>query len=482
MNNQKKDSEAASAAALEIALASCERDPVHIPGAVQPFGVMLCLDAQFKRVTRVSANAEFLLGEPPEKCLGADAVRILGRSLIVRLSAGLKESDALQGSLMSTRRVAGSRLQLQVMAYRCGGTVVVELEPEQPNTRYRWLSLINTRMERMLRLYSEAEIMQAMVEGVRELTGYDRALLYLFDDDFHGHVEIESGNELLPPLLHHHFPASDIPVQVREIYRRNPVRVIADCEAEAVPLLSLPEEGDTTSVDMSAGVLRAVAPIHATYMRNMGTRSSMSIAIFSRGQLWGLVSCHNASARTLQPLVRESAVSLVRMASQRLFLLKADAKWRFQQAVDECRIVLTQELQENDNLLDLFSSHARTWLDLFRVQGIAFAYLDQVASCGKIPPLPEIDRLRDWVDPRLEGLNPWATRSLQEEGYPDAGAIQASACAVMVMPLMTGEGKRGHLMLFRQEEMMVRQWAGNPDKALDQQGDGRLSPRRSFAT
>src|SRR5690606_2841407 len=122
-------------------------------------------------------------------------------------------------------------------------------------------------------------------------------------------------------------------------------------------LLSLPEEGDTTSVDMSAGVLRAVAPIHATYMRNMGTRSSMSIAIFSRGQLWGLVSCHNASARTLQPLVRESAVSLVRMASQRLFLLKADAKWRFQQAVDECRIVLTQELQENDNLLDLFSSH-----------------------------------------------------------------------------------------------------------------------------
>src|SRR5690606_1198310 len=37
-------------------------------------------------------------------------------------------------------------------------------------------------------------------------------------------------------------------------------------------------------------------------------------------------------------------------------------------------------------------------------------------------------------------------------------------------------------MLFRQEEMMVRQWAGNPDKALDQQGDGRLSPRRSFAT
>lgn len=288
MNEQQKGRDNASDAALEVALNTCESDPVHIPGAVQPFGVMLCLDARLKCVTRVSANAECLLGQPPENYLGAEAVRILGKSLIARLSAGLKESDVLQGSLMSQLRVNSNSVQLQVMAYRCGEQVVVELEPEQPNTRHRWLSLVNTRMEQILWLHSETEVLQAMVEGVREITGYDRTLLYLFDNDCNGHVEIESRNEELPALLHHHFPASDIPAQVREIYRRNPVRVIADCEAPSEPLLSLPDEPDAPSIDMSLGVLRAVAPIHAAYMYNMGTRSSMSIAIFSRGRLWDL--------------------------------------------------------------------------------------------------------------------------------------------------------------------------------------------------
>lgn len=482
MHEDSKTRQNTSGTALQAALETCERDPVHIPGAIQPFGVMLCLDASLKRITRVSANTEFLLGEPPEKCLGAQAVRVLGKGLTARLSAELRDNDVLQGSLMSTRRIAGNRVQLQVMAYRSGGQVVVELEPEQPNSRYRWLSLVNTRMEQILQLDSETEVMQSMVEGIRELTGYDRAVLYIFDNDCNGHVEVESVDKQLPSLLHHHFPASDIPAQVREIYRRNSVRVIADCEAPSVPLQSLPEESETTSVDMSTGVLRAVAPIHAAYMHNMGTRSSMSIAIFSRSRLWGLVSCHNASARALQPLVRESAASLVKMASQRLFLLKADAKWRFQQAVDDCRIALTRELQEGDNLLDSFPAHAEVWLDLFRVQGIALACDDQVTGCGKIPTQPEIKRLWAWIALRIKGRDPWATRSLLEAGYPEAGAIQKTACAVMAMPLWTGQGEQGLLMLFRPEEKMIRPWAGNPDKSIDQQDDGRLSPRSSFAT
>lgn len=170
------------------------------------------------------------------------------------------------------------------------------------------------------------------------------------------------------------------------------------------------------------------------------------------------------------------------MASQRLFLLEAVAKWQFQQAIDDCRIELSRELQEDDNLQDLFPAHAKTWLDLFRVQGIALVYLDQVAGCGEIPTLPQIERLRAWLDARIRGLDPWANRSLLEAGYPDAAAIQKTACAMMAVPLMTGQGERALLMMFRPEEMMVRQWAGNPDKTLDQQDDGKLSPRSSFAT
>lgn len=41
---------------------NCDREPIHIPGLIQPYGFLLCLDEQSRRVVQASANTKALLG------------------------------------------------------------------------------------------------------------------------------------------------------------------------------------------------------------------------------------------------------------------------------------------------------------------------------------------------------------------------------------------------------------------------------------
>jgi len=61
--------------------------------------------------------------------------------------------------------------------------------------------------------------------------------------------------------------------------------------------------------------LRSFSPVHLEYMRNMGTHASMSVSIVVRGQLWGLISCHDHDARTVPFNTRVAVEHLGHMLS-----------------------------------------------------------------------------------------------------------------------------------------------------------------------
>ena len=60
------------------------------------------------------------------------------------------------------------------------------------------------------------EFCRVAVLELRAVTGFDRVLVYKFDDDWHGEVVAEDRREDLAPLMGLHFPASDIPESARE--------------------------------------------------------------------------------------------------------------------------------------------------------------------------------------------------------------------------------------------------------------------------
>jgi light-regulated signal transduction histidine kinase (bacteriophytochrome) len=47
---------------IALDLSSCENEPIHIPGFIQPHGVLLALDSTTSAIEQVSENSRLLLG------------------------------------------------------------------------------------------------------------------------------------------------------------------------------------------------------------------------------------------------------------------------------------------------------------------------------------------------------------------------------------------------------------------------------------
>ena len=134
---------------------------------------------------------------------------------------------------------------------------------------------------------SIASLCNYMVNSIRNITGYDRVMMYRFDNDFNGCVIAEDKNQELDPFLGLNYPASDIPAQARELYKKNLIRMIGDIDATPVALLPSLESSKRSPLNLSHSMLRSVSPFHIEYLRNMGVQATMSISIVINGELWG---------------------------------------------------------------------------------------------------------------------------------------------------------------------------------------------------
>lgn len=465
-----------SEAELEAALAACESEPVHIPGAIQSFGVLIVLDRELNCVQQVSANIENYLGIPVKEALAVSPQVLLGKTVLRSVREGLADRDQLPPGPVVSRKLEGETRRFHPSAYRAADSVVVELEPVERSISYGWLSSVNERLNNLVTTDTEAALLSELVAAVRAVTGHDRTMVYQFDEHWNGRVVAESHNERLPSLLNHHFPASDIPPQVRALYEVNQLRFIADAYQDRVALVPARQP----PVDLSRGTLRAVSPVHRKYMRNMGTATSLSVAIYSNSGLWGLLACHKRDTEVLAPSRRHGVVTLVRVAAQRLFLLKAEKEARYRDEIHRNRIALAREVQEHGPE-QILSQHAAEWMRLFRARGVALVYRDHNSRHGCTPAIPQLVDLAAWLGQEWHELNPWSTINLAEAGYPGANQIDCGCCGLLAMPLVIDVTTRGWLFFFRREQVETIDWAGEPQKALERVGDQlRLTPRRSF--
>lgn len=466
-----------SDAEIEAAIAVCASEPVHIPGAIQPFGVLVCLDRELNCVKQVSANIESILGISVKESLAASPQLLLGTKVHRSLREGLTDHDQLPVGLVARRKLADITRRFHVTAFRSGDSVVVELEPVEQSSGHRWLSLVNEHLKKLINTHTKADVLNELVTAVRSITGHDRTLVYRFDEHWNGRVVAESHNERLPSLLNHHFPASDIPPQVRSLYEFNPLRFVANANQEPAPLVPALE----MPLDLSYGALRAVSPVHRQYMRNMGIVTSLSVGIQSSTGLWGLLACHKRDAEVLTPSGRDSVVTLVQVAAQRFFLLEAEAEACFRDQIHHNRIVLAREVQE-EGPEQILAKHATEWLRIFQARGVALVHLDRTSRHGCTPVKSQLLDLAAWLVGQWRELNPWSTTSLAAAGYPGADDIDCGCCGLLAMPLVIDVTNRGWLFFFRREQVEAIDWAGAPEKEVERVGGQlRLSPRQSFA-
>lgn len=452
----------------DLDLTGCDREPIHIPGAIQPHGLLLVVD-EHGQIVRGAGRIEALTGRTD--WLGAELETVLDAPVARRLRELERAGEA--GYLGRWR--SREHLDYDVVMHRVDGLHLVEVE-QSSQAAFLGVELL-ARLDAAGSALERAPTVKALCERAAEefrvLTGFDRIMIYRFLEDDAGQVLAESRVEGMPSFLNHHFPASDIPKQARALYVRNTVRVIPDVQYQPQPLRP---DSDGPPLDMSDCGLRSVSPIHLQYMKNMDVRASASVSIVMDGVLWGLVACHSRRPQLLTYELRTACATLARGLARQL-KAKGDAEtWRERLRLrgleDELVAALPLEAPVETALAEQTAAVAR----LLNADGAALIQGGQISTSGVCPPAHGLADLARWVIARADP-RPVTTHALS--GVYPAGAAwmdRASGLAAFVLP---GETPTV-LMAFRAEQIEVVRWAGDPHEAVKDGATGVLTPRQSF--
>ena len=445
-------------------LTVCDHEPIHIPGAIQPHGLLLIANAEDKRVVGGAGDIEGLLAA---EWTGRTLSELLGASPASLLLDAPRDETVVIGHVMGLRAAMDATARFQ------DGQWLIQLEPQaslwtDAASLLGWLDRAGSALERATDLKA---LCDRAATSFRELTGFDRVMIYRFLDDDAGVVIAESRVPELGSFLHHHFPASDIPKQARALYIRNRVRVIPDVTYTPQPL----RPRHLSQLDLSDIELRSVSPIHLQYLRNMDVAASASISIVKDGILWGLVACHNRTPRTLafgqRMACQALAGSLARQVSSREEAENYRERLRLRSAED----VVSGKVLGEAPLAEILIETSEELRRMLGADGFALLQGRDLHHTGRCAEETDLREIAAWVR-TVGGVQALHTHSLSKR-FPRAAAYRALASGLLAV-VLSGE-EPIILMWFRAERVELVNWAGNPHKAANVVGD-TLSPRASF--
>jgi chemotaxis family two-component system sensor kinase Cph1 len=449
---------------------NCDREPIHLPGAIQPHGLLLVVDPATAAVTHAAGDPASWLGR-------ADWLGTPLRDLIdpAAAQAALEIGRPPQRGGAKRLVVTANGTPLDATIHMSGGRVIVEFErSDQTLTASSLLSQIEGAAASFERAANLTQLCRIAAEEFRRLTGFDRVMIYRFREDESGVVVGEDAAPGQRLFLNHHFPASDIPRQARALYVRNLVRVIPDvsyCPLPLVPDWTAPEP-----LDMSDSVLRSVSPIHIQYLKNMEVAASASISIVKDGALWGLIACHHSTPRLISADLRAGCRALAGDLSRQIKAREETDSYRQRVRLRSFEDDLVALLSREGPLDEAISNHVETIMRTLGGDGVAILRGKDLMMGGRCPSEQEVRKLAAFaVNRSTETV--FATHRLGDVyTLPEAEAAFAAGLLAVTI-----SAKEPWLVLwFRTEEIEVINWAGNPHKSVLSDAGGALTPRASF--
>ena len=299
----------------------CDREAIQVPGFIQPHGLLLAVDPATDLIGQAAGDAGRLLGRDDlafgDSLLGLTMEEVLGASLVGFLKTGTLFREPIY---LGTVGPFGDRGPLAVTAHQTLGVAIVEAQLSLPTAAFGATTLAEIRyMTERVGGAPDLLAACALATGeIRRITDYDRVMVYQFLPDGSGTVIAEQRDEHLRPYLNHRYPAADIPLQARELYRRSMIRVIPDVFYSPEPLAPALSPATHQALDMSYCLLRSVSPVHVRYLKNMGVGASMSVSLLLRDELWGLIACHNTTPRIVPYEAQEACRHVGQILSQKI--------------------------------------------------------------------------------------------------------------------------------------------------------------------
>jgi chemotaxis family two-component system sensor kinase Cph1 len=454
-----------------VTLDNCDREPIHIPGSIQPHGALLAFDNSGTLVVW-SANVDEMLGIHPTTGMGLSHLGLTDQARGVLLDCLTQMRDGDVPYFATEIRIKEREFDLIVHAHHA--RVIAEFEERGTGSEESAAFALKAHraIDRIKRYRTINDLLENATLDVRALTGFDRVMAYRFRFDDSGDIVAEAKREDLETLKGRRYPASDIPAQARRLYTINTLRLISDINYRPVPLAGWLDE----PLDLSQSVLRSVSPIHIEYLQNMGIGASMSVSIIVDGRLWGMLACHHMSARQVPFAVRMACDVLAQVIAANVQAIDGRSRAQRIESAAATRGLLTESLLQEDDVLRAIERHALPLLNSLGGEALIATQFGKVLVFGEMaadvaqqivqslqpgdPPLFQRTRRSEWPESVQSVIGPW----------------------VGMLALRFDAPTQGALLALHREQIETVHWGGKPEKEVRIGPLGpRLTPRGSFA-
>lgn len=455
-------------------LSICDREPIHIPGKIQNYGMLCGIDPETCAIKVYSENFQerFPKARKLQDFIAEPELIIEKLRGVFQQSRDNDQRYPLELNLKGTEESSQSNT-CWTICYAANNLLIIECEQPQRSVNqddqknYFSLSLELTTIPRLNPIANFAQQCKQVAEWTRSQTGYDRVMVYRFDHLDNGQVIAEAKREDLPSYLDLWYPATDIPTQARALYRKNWIRMIADTGQKT----SVVHSDEVEALDMSHSLLRAVSPVHLEYLQNMGVRASLSVSLMIKDKLWGLLVCHHQTPRYLSPVERLNLEIVGQSFSHQLEAKEREQRNQIradkQEKLHALILLLASKGDIKKGLQDLKSDI----LDIQDACGFAYYTDKKITVIGETPEASEIRNLL--VDSQSR-----QREKLIHKSDHFRCETNAKVAGYLLLPLFADNLETGTIW-FREERARTVQWGGKPEKITHE--DGRISPRKSFA-
>ncbi|WP_315786004.1 ATP-binding protein [Fischerella sp. JS2] len=464
-------------------LTSLKEPSIHTISQIQPHGVLLVLEEPELNILQVSSNTYDVFGITPENMLQKKLEDLLDPFQIEKIKAGLlQESLDMINPTKIWARVKGDEYVVfdGIFHRSADGFLILELELAFSQENIPFLSFYHLARASINKLEETANLhdfCQILVQEVRKVTGFDRVMLYKFDDDGHGSVLAEEKLAIMESYLGLHYPESDIPRPARKLFASNWIRIIPDTHADPVEIFPAINPLSQRRPDLTNSILRSPYSCHIEYLHNMGVGASLTISLIKEGKLWGLIACHHQTPKYVSYEMRKACEFLGRVIFSELADREETEDYDYRMRLTYIQSALVEYMSQEENFIDGLVKHQPNLLDLTNAQGAAICFGGNYTLIGETPKEEDLNFLVQWLKNNVEE-EVFYTDSLPRL-YPDAQNFKNVASGLLAIPI----SKQNYVLWFRPEVIQTVNWGGDPNRAFEvntSDGNTRLCPRKSF--